>query len=68
MRTGALLAGFCVLTGTGAVPAIGQEPNTVNIRLTIRGESLAIFYVWRCAAAAAFVVKHAIVIDGGQTD
>jgi len=67
VRTGALLAGFCVLTGRGAAPAIGQEPNTVKIRLTIRGENLAIFYVCRCPAAAAFVVKHAMMIDGGQT-
>jgi NAD(P)-dependent dehydrogenase (short-subunit alcohol dehydrogenase family) len=30
-------------------------------------EEIAVTVVWLCSDAAAFVVGHAMVIDGGQT-
>jgi NAD(P)-dependent dehydrogenase (short-subunit alcohol dehydrogenase family) len=32
-----------------------------------RPEEIAAAVVWLCSDAAAFVVGHALVIDGGQT-
>ncbi len=40
MQTATLLAAFCLLTGTGAAPAIGQELISMKIRLTIDGKPI----------------------------
>ena len=32
-----------------------------------RPEEIAAAVVWLCSEAAAFVVGHALVVDGGQT-
>ena len=45
------------------VPVIAQEP----VGRMGKPEEIAAAVVWLCSDAAAFVVGHALVIDGGQT-
>ena len=50
-------------TPEGRERVIGQEP----VGRMGRAEEIAAAVVWLCSDAAAFVVGHAMVIDGGQT-
>jgi NAD(P)-dependent dehydrogenase (short-subunit alcohol dehydrogenase family) len=50
-------------TDRGRERVIGQEP----VGRMGRPEEIADAVVWLCSDAAAFVVGHAMVIDGGQT-
>jgi len=58
-------AGRRVFGGTpeGRARVIAQEP----VGRMGRPEEIAAAVVWLCSDAAAFVVGHAMVIDGGQT-
>ena len=42
---------------------IGQEP----VGRMGKPEEIAAAVIWLCSDAAAFVIGHAMVIDGGQT-
>ena len=50
-------------TPEGRERVIGQEP----VGRMGKAEEIAAAVVWLCSDAAAFVVGHAMVIDGGQT-
>jgi NAD(P)-dependent dehydrogenase (short-subunit alcohol dehydrogenase family) len=50
-------------TAAGRDRVIAQEP----VGRMGRPEEIAAAVVWLCSDAAAFVVRHAMVIDGGQT-
>ena len=50
-------------TPKGRDAVIAQEP----VGRMGRPEEIAAAVVWLCSEAAAFVVGHAMVIDGGQT-
>ena len=50
-------------TDAGRERVVAQEP----VGRMGRPEEIADAVVWRCSDAAAFVVGHAMVIDGGQT-
>ena len=50
-------------TPEGRERVIAQEP----IGRMGRPEEIAAAVVWLCSEAAAFVVGHALVVDGGQT-
>jgi NAD(P)-dependent dehydrogenase (short-subunit alcohol dehydrogenase family) len=49
-------------TQEGRERVIGQEP----VGRMGRPEEIAAAVLWLCSDAAAFVVGHAMVIDGGQ--
>jgi len=48
---------------TGAAKVIAEEP----VGRMGKPEEIAAAVVWLCSDAAAFMVGHAMVIDGGQT-
>jgi NAD(P)-dependent dehydrogenase (short-subunit alcohol dehydrogenase family) len=50
-------------TPEGQERVIAQEP----IGRMGKPEEIAAAVVWLCSDAAAFVIGHALVIDGGQT-
>jgi NAD(P)-dependent dehydrogenase (short-subunit alcohol dehydrogenase family) len=50
-------------TSEGRERVIAQEP----IGRMGKPEEIAAAVVWLCSAAAAFVIGHAMVLDGGQT-
>jgi len=50
-------------TGEGEQRVIAQEP----IGRMGQPEEIAASVVWLCSDAAAFVVGHAMIVDGGQT-
>ena len=50
-------------TAEGEQRVIAQEP----IGRMGKPEEIAATVVWLCSDAAAFVVGHAMVVDGGQT-
>ena len=50
-------------TPEGRARVVAQEP----VGRMGRPEEIAAAVVWLCSDAAAFVVGHAMVIDGGQT-
>jgi NAD(P)-dependent dehydrogenase (short-subunit alcohol dehydrogenase family) len=50
-------------TPEGRAKVISQEP----VGRMGKPEEIAAAVVWLCSDAAAFVVGHAMVIDGGQT-
>ena len=50
-------------TAEGRQAVIAQEP----VGRMGRPEEIAAAVVWLCSDAAAFVIGHAMVIDGGQT-
>jgi NAD(P)-dependent dehydrogenase (short-subunit alcohol dehydrogenase family) len=50
-------------TAEGRERVISQEP----VGRMGKPEEIAAAVLWLCSDAAAFVVGHALVIDGGQT-
>ncbi|MFL5199918.1 MAG: SDR family oxidoreductase, partial [Microvirga sp.] len=50
-------------TPTGVARVIAQEP----VGRMGKPEEIAAAVLWLCSDPAAFVVGHALVIDGGQT-
>jgi NAD(P)-dependent dehydrogenase (short-subunit alcohol dehydrogenase family) len=50
-------------TPEGRERVIGQEP----LGRMGKPEEIAAAVLWLCSDAAAFVVGHAMVVDGGQT-
>ena len=50
-------------TSEGREAVIGQEP----VGRMGKPEEIAAAVVWLCSDGAAFMVGHAMVIDGGQT-
>ena len=50
-------------TSEGREKVIAEEP----VGRVGRPEEIAAAVLWLCSNAAAFVVGHAMVIDGGQT-
>ena len=50
-------------TPEGRAAVIAQEP----VGRMGKAEEIASAVVWLCSDAAAFVVGHAMVVDGGQT-
>ena len=50
-------------TAEGRAKVIAEEP----IGRMGKPEEIAATVVWLCSDAAAFVVGHAMVVDGGQT-
>ena len=50
-------------TSEGREGVIAQEP----VGRMGKPEEIAASVVWLCSDAAAFVVGHAMIIDGGQT-
>lgn len=44
-----------------------KSTKVYNIKLKILNIHIAAAVVWLCSDAAAFMVGHAMVIDGGQT-
>jgi NAD(P)-dependent dehydrogenase (short-subunit alcohol dehydrogenase family) len=50
-------------TAEGRERVIGQEP----VGRMGKPEEIAEAVLWLCSDAAAFVIGHALVIDGGQT-
>ena len=50
-------------THEGELRVIAQEP----IGRMGKPEEIAATVVWLCSDAAAFVIGHAMVVDGGQT-
>lgn len=50
-------------TAEGRAKVIAEEP----VGRMGKAEEIAAAVVWLCSDAAAFVVGHAMVIDGGQT-
>jgi NAD(P)-dependent dehydrogenase (short-subunit alcohol dehydrogenase family) len=50
-------------TAEGRQRVISQEP----VRRMGQPQEIAAAVVWLCSEPAAFVVGHAMVIDGGQT-
>jgi NAD(P)-dependent dehydrogenase (short-subunit alcohol dehydrogenase family) len=50
-------------TSAGREAVIGQEP----VGRMGKPEEIAAAVLWLCSDAAAFVVGHAMVVDGGQT-
>ena len=50
-------------TPEGRAKVISEEP----IRRMGKPEEIAATVVWLCSDAAAFVIGHAMVVDGGQT-
>ena len=59
----AMMERFSGGTAEGREAVIAQEP----IGRMGTPEEIAAAVVWLCSDAAAFVVGHALVIDGGQT-
>ena len=58
-----MMARFTGGTAEGRARVISEEP----IGRMGRPEEIANAVVWLCSDAAAFVVGHAMVVDGGQT-
>jgi NAD(P)-dependent dehydrogenase (short-subunit alcohol dehydrogenase family) len=54
---------FTASTAEGRKAVVAQEP----IGRMGTPEEIAAAVLWRCSDAAAFVIGHAMVIDGGQT-
>jgi NAD(P)-dependent dehydrogenase (short-subunit alcohol dehydrogenase family) len=54
---------FTAGSSEGRARVIAQEP----IGRMGKPEEIAAAVVWLCSDSAAFVVGHAMVIDGGQT-
>ena len=50
-------------TSEGREKVIAQEP----VGRMGKPEEIAAAVIWLCSDAAAFVIGHAMVIDGGQT-
>ena len=50
-------------TAEGRAQVIGEEP----IGRMGTPEEIAAAVLWLCSDAAAFIVGHALVVDGGQT-
>ena len=59
----ALMDRFSGGTPEGRARVIAQEP----VGRMGKPEEIAAAVVWLCSDAAAFVIGHAMVIDGGQT-
>ena len=58
-----MMDGFTGGTHEGEQRVIAQEP----IGRMGKPEEIAATVVWLCSDAAAFVIGHAMVVDGGQT-
>jgi NAD(P)-dependent dehydrogenase (short-subunit alcohol dehydrogenase family) len=54
---------FTGVTAEGRETVISEEP----VGRMGKPEEIAAAVLWLCSAAAAFVVGHTLVIDGGQT-
>jgi NAD(P)-dependent dehydrogenase (short-subunit alcohol dehydrogenase family) len=50
-------------TAEGRSPVIGQEP----VGRMGKPEEIASAVLWMCSDSAAFLIGHALVMDGGQT-